>query len=156
MKQVEQTKFGGPDAPREEQGDCFAACLASILELSLAEVPSFTPRQGSEYLTPSGKHWWDEALDWLAEHNLTILPLKAGVMQEEGFIPVKDSVGFYRGSYQLLTTHGPRGYDHTVVASAGRVVWDPHPQREMGIGEPDEWWLLVPIDPSKCSATKED
>ncbi|MCH6575571.1 MAG: hypothetical protein IH795_10285, partial [Bacteroidetes bacterium] len=35
---VNQTKFGGSDAPIEEQGDCFRACLASILELALDEV----------------------------------------------------------------------------------------------------------------------
>ncbi|KKL84801.1 hypothetical protein LCGC14_1961060, partial [marine sediment metagenome] len=38
MKPIYQTRFAGPDAPVAEQGNCFAACLASILECSLEEV----------------------------------------------------------------------------------------------------------------------
>lgn len=39
MKPVMQTKRGGSGAPPEERGDCLAACLASLLEVPIEDVP---------------------------------------------------------------------------------------------------------------------
>lgn len=38
-----QTRNGGPDSPPEEQGDCFRACICSILELPLDAFESPSP-----------------------------------------------------------------------------------------------------------------
>lgn len=41
MKPVHQTLFGSSDAPQAERGNCFPACIASLLEIELSDVPHF-------------------------------------------------------------------------------------------------------------------
>ncbi len=43
MRRVYQTRFAGPNVPPEDQGNCFAACFASILEVDLADVDFLFP-----------------------------------------------------------------------------------------------------------------
>jgi hypothetical protein len=62
MIPVPQTKRGGPDAPPEERGDCFDACLASILEVPLESVH-----------VAHDDHWWDHAQAAAARHGYRIL-----------------------------------------------------------------------------------
>jgi hypothetical protein len=57
MKPVKQTKFG----PIE--GNCFAACLASILELAIEEVNCDLKSEG----------WWENLQAWLRPKNLYFL-----------------------------------------------------------------------------------
>ena len=49
MKPVDQTILTAPG------GNCFAACVASILELPLADVPNFC----------SEERWWNALQIWL-------------------------------------------------------------------------------------------
>lgn len=56
MKPVEQTKLTYPD------GNCFAACVATLLELPLEAVPDF-----------KGDGWYDAWLEWLKLRNLTFI-----------------------------------------------------------------------------------
>ncbi len=52
MKPVTQTRRGGPDVPPAERGDCWDACLASILELPIEAVP--VPHSDDP-----AESWWD-------------------------------------------------------------------------------------------------
>src|SRR5260370_22421604 len=54
MKPVTQSLVG-------EEGNCFAACVASILEMSLVEVPNFCAVDNG---------WWAAFQAWLAERGL--------------------------------------------------------------------------------------
>ena len=38
MFKVNQTCFGGKDAPLEQQGNCFQACVAMVLQIPLEEA----------------------------------------------------------------------------------------------------------------------
>lgn len=57
MKPVHQTNF------QRGTGNCFAACLASILEMPLEEVPNFC-HEGSD---ADGSTWLERTARWLEE-----------------------------------------------------------------------------------------
>lgn len=59
MKPVEQT------IARPPKGDCFRACIASILEMPIADCPN-PPSD------PDG-HWWNEWIDWLRPRGLELI-----------------------------------------------------------------------------------
>lgn len=110
MIPVYQTKFGGPTAPREQQGNCYAACIASILELTLEEVPS---------IPATGPDWWDVWRDWLAERGLTAYCLRAGFPEQTW------------PGYTVGIVPSQRGrWDHAVVCLDGEVVHDPNPNNK--------------------------
>lgn len=56
MKEVFQTKFG------LNQGNCLSACIASILEVSIEDVPDF-PTTG----------WFDVLINYCLANNLTLM-----------------------------------------------------------------------------------
>lgn len=56
MIPVDQTKFG-------DEGNCYQACLASILEIGIDEVPTFS----------SSSNWVREVQQWLEQRGLAML-----------------------------------------------------------------------------------
>lgn len=121
MNQVEQTIFAPPD------GNCLAACVASILELPLEAVPNFHE-----------EGWYFKWCDWLAPMNLKWVSFP---YQGSEWIP---------SGYSILGAQSPRfDYLHAVVCFDGQIVWDPHPERHMGVGEWKDWTVFVVLDPSK-------
>lgn len=124
---VTQTRFGGPDAPPHERGNCFGACLASLLCVSLDE---FTP---ISEVHPD--HYWEKAVSIVARYGVSIVPCYLELLAEG----------------TLCEAHGksPRGdWLHSVVWRAGYgMVHDPHPSRD-GLAEaPETGTVLVPLDP---------
>lgn len=108
-------------------GNCFAACLASVLELPLEQVPNFMDE---------GTGWYDRYNDWLAGRNLRIFTYRGDLKPPTG--------------YAILGAGSPRFNGmHAVVTHNGEIVWDPHPQSEMGVGEWIDWTLIIPLDPAK-------
>jgi hypothetical protein len=100
MRPVDQTTYG-PD-----NGNCFSACLASILEIPLEEVPVFL-----------GTHW-DDFLPWLAERGLS-----ASIYPRKEYVPP---------GFSIAGGHSKRfaGRKHACVAYNGMVVHDPHFSRD--------------------------
>lgn len=143
MIPVKQTTRGGADAPPEERGDCFSACLASLLELDLAEVPRFCELDGD----------WTPAINqWLAGLGLAYVELG----YSDYTVEVRKRLGWH-----VVSGRSPRGHRHSVVAQGGELVHDPHMDVE---GEPklephdphnlDDAWtigVLIPLDPADWS-----
>lgn len=128
MRPADQTSFGVPG------GNCFSACVATLLSVPTAEVPYFMGE--ADWLTPLA--------EWL---------------RPRGFYPVylrlQEGAGAWRpqGLYVLggESVRGP----HAVVARGDEVVHDPHPSRA-GLLKHEDATLLVPFDPSPlagCTAT---
>lgn len=122
MKPVDQDSFYDPD--KGTKGNCLTAAVASILELSLSEVPNF--------------HESEEGF-WFGF---------AKFLRERGFVFIE----FHHNDPQLdcyYLAHGksPRT-DHSVVMRAGKLAHDPHPSRAGLVSEPQLVTILVPIDPS--------
>jgi hypothetical protein len=130
MIPIDQTTFGIPE------GNCFSACVASLLHLPIAEVPNFC-KAGYENPDRQGPDDWPRNfIRWL---------------QARGFFPVfakgTPPYEFYGNFFWIAGGTSPRG-PHAVVMYGDRMVHDPHPSR-VGIEEVEDWTILVPVDPGK-------
>ncbi len=119
MKPVDQTTFGVPG------GNCFSACVASLLELPIEEVPHF----GSD------DTWWATFQAWLKTRDLYAVLFK--VDSDEQRPP----------GLHIVSGRSPRHSAlHAVVGEGAKIVHDPHPSRD-GLVSIDDVVLLVPFDP---------
>jgi len=145
MIPVTQTRTGAP------KGNCTEACIASLLECSLEEVPSLWHEDDGEEgpRDPTGQRNFqlyafivsrgfffacyrfehDYPLTELAQQ-FKRLPVPAVTHMEQGYI---------------IGGHTPDGVPHAVVGGVGGVVHDPNPSRR-GIVTFDEVTVLVPLD----------
>lgn len=110
MKRVMQTKRGGSQVPPEERGDCWAACLASLLEVPIGDVP-VPHSDGPEH------HWFDETQRALIAH---------------GYRAVCASIHCYPSGYWIaavpslnLKRSDGEPEPHVVVMHDGHVAHDP-------------------------------
>ena len=105
MKPVMQTVFG-------ENGNCMQACVASLLELPLEDVPHF-PISG-QFL----------ALErYLKQFDIRPVAYPVGTIHPYNV-------------YYIGAGISPRGLRHAVVCKDLLVVHDPHPD-DTGLAEPD-------------------
>lgn len=131
MKPVYQTQFGGSEAPASEQGNCLAACLASIFEYSLTDVPDF-----GLYLNDGT--WYKVLQDWLRPRNLELIVITA-----TGDHPT----GIHILAVKSTTLKNPDD-GHVVVVHGNTVIHDPNPHSK-GVGEKEQYWVFSVLDPSK-------
>ncbi len=110
MKAVTQTRVG-------EDGNCFAACLASILELPIYDIPEF----GGD------DEWLGNVQAFLAGHGLYYVQISP----DEPSVEAAFSIGEV---YHTIEGISPRGGPHAIVGRNGRPCWDPHPQDGTGRG----------------------
>jgi len=128
---VFQTRFG-------EDGNCLAACIASICEVPLDDVPQPTR----------------EELASVEQWHLYLVRLHEGFLWARGvyLLPVSYLTNTAQSvapmGYSILTGRSPRtgGY-HSVVCFDGEVVHDPHPQGKGELGEWHNWQVFVSLDP---------
>jgi hypothetical protein len=100
VQPVDQTSYGILD------GNCFSACIASILEVPLGDVPYFWgPRQA----------WFAR---WLAGQGLAVALYPRGVHVPWGYSIAGGPSARFAGRM------------HACVALDGVVVHDPHPSRD--------------------------
>jgi len=118
MKPVDQTKFGDPD------GNCFAACLASLLECPIEDVPKFQSKPKI--------YWMDVYDNWLGQFGLGVFSTTT-----DPFLHAEWHMELIAGG------NGPRGIPHTVLWKRGKMIHDPHPSRAGLIGEPTEYYIIV-------------
>lgn len=103
MISVYQTKFGG------EEGNCLAACLASIFELPIEAIPDF----GEDAL------WFARFEAWMVE-NFGLQPVDLAISPLSDWRPK---------GYHLICGKSPRGdFEHAIVGRNGEAVHDPHPE----------------------------
>jgi hypothetical protein len=102
--------------------NCFDACLASVLELPLDASPHYK----------GNGNWIEHYNAWLGTHGFRLVMLPEDEPAPKG--------------YHLAAHRSPRGaHLHSVVVLDGEVVWDPHPERHMGLGERVRWDVLEPV-----------
>lgn len=121
MKPVDQTKFG------HGEGNCFAAAIASVLELPIDLVPGVTPDE-------AWGSYMERLRAWLSEHDHNYIEVK-----HDGF----ESHDKRHWGWHLICAKGPRNRDtgqaiyHAVVGFNGDLKHDPHPSRR-GVLPPSE------------------
>lgn len=124
MKPIHQTLFGMPD------GNCIAACVASILELEGVELPSLAREND-----------WLEALNrWLRQLGQ---PWRAVCFYPS---PAQLHYTMLPGVLLCAGGKGPRGHGHMVVWRDGAVVHDPHPEGGGLVGPVEDVLVLFPLD----------
>lgn len=123
MIPVDQTKFGNPE------GNCFNACLASILEIPLESIPDIMRDAWND-------SWFTDYCKWMEQFNLTLAMLTFGSWLPPG--------------YSILSGEAERGLEHSVVAFSGKMVHDPHPSH-VGLieGKERDWIIFAVLNPSK-------
>ena len=138
MKPVDQTFLDDRD------GNCFEACVASILECRLDDLPHL----GDRKLECRG--WFTTMARAVAERGWHLI-LTHGAWTDVGENQVADDPGNSRAS-----SLAPPGYaiaggpsdrcaaGHAIVCLDGAPVHDPHPSRAGLSGPVEEWYLLLP------------
>jgi hypothetical protein len=130
MRPVDQTRFGSPD------GNCFAACVASLLEIPLEEAPDLMKLPD----------WYVAFEEWLRPRGL--YPV--------GFSCDGEPPGWALAGLHILSGGSPRGdFLHSVVARGREIVHDPHPSRD-GLRSLKDRIVLVPLDPAWPSVVRPD
>jgi len=106
MIPVMQTEFG-------EKGNCFSACLASLFDLHIEEVPNFFLTHGS-----NATDWWNGVRQWLKikRYGLITLELNQFLLEE------------LKG-YYIVSGQSPRELQHSTIWRNGTMVHDPHPDK---------------------------
>lgn len=139
MKALDQTILATDEHGNDAEGNpgnCYQACVASILEVPLHEVPHFAALPGE---------WWTNILTWAHTQGLIATALYPDDSERIEGIHAKGTVlGI------IAVGPSPRGdYRHSIIVSADpdhRVLHDPHPSRA-GITSIDAleiWWLPDP------------
>jgi len=102
MIQIKQTRFA-------DKGNCYQACLASLLELPLEQVPDFC----NEFRST----WLMEVQIWL------------GGLYDLGLLHVApaDTQVIPPNTYHIITGMSDRGRMHSVIGKDRKMVFDPHP-----------------------------
>lgn len=141
MTPVKQNRFGlnvANEPSTEAPGNCYAACIASILDIPLEHVPDEL-----EFWKPGMKpieSWrpYEKKLHrWLHDnHKLIILEMPLKVVMYNGPLDCFDN-------YCVLSGPSPRDNKvlHAVVASGRNLVHDPHPENKFLAGDSDNWWV---------------
>lgn len=112
MIEVEQTRFGGPNEPIGEAGNCFAACLASVLEVSICSLPE----------VPHIEKHFEEYDEWLKFHGLGMVCMAHDWDRciFPGYLIAGCESAFYADQVA-------KGGGHVVIVKDGEVVWNPNP-----------------------------
>jgi hypothetical protein len=123
MTPVKQTKLYAPDGIGN--GDCFAACLASLLDLPLWMVPPFDQMFGRV-------DWRIRIDEWLGRmHGMALIRTPAHIIE---LLP----------EFYIACGPGKRGVNHSVIYRQGALAHDPHPSND-GILEVEWTWHLEPL-----------
>lgn len=145
-----QTLFG------EGNGNCFAACVASLLGVDLSDVPNLNHQD----LDKDGSYWIWRWNKWLGKlgYGITCLPYHTG----EG---CDDNEPYYidlaTGQYVIVTGMSPRDFSmhHSIICVIDnkigeqgerrivvKGVFDPHPDNDWVVGS-DHMIVLTQLNP---------
>lgn len=126
MKPIDQTRLHD----EQTEGNCFEACLASILEMSIEDVPDFGGLAEGQ--------WWFDLEAFLKPLNL-----------KQVYFPTGSGYCFDGECFHIRAGKSPRGdFKHAVVGWGADTVHDPHPSKA-GIEDESGIYIFVSIDPSE-------
>jgi hypothetical protein len=123
MRPVKQDRLYSPEGIGN--GNCFAACLASLLDIPLWMVPPFDQMFGRD-------GWRQRVDEWLERIHRLELVDTAGHQPDK--LP----------EFYIASGMSPRGVKHSVIYSGGKLVHDPH-FSDTGIAAVEWTWHLEPV-----------
>lgn len=132
MIPVTQTKVVVKNSKGEMvvRGNCFAAVVASLLELPITEVPNVEVLFDVEEVT-----WYGIMQAFIRSKGYDLVTnnafLRAFHQDEE--CDIYDAK-YTLNKYYIVSAMSPRGVMHCVIYKNGKMIHDPHPSRD-GIDE---------------------
>jgi len=126
MKRVYQTNFG-------KSGNCFQACVASVLELELVQVPDF--------VNDSKTEWFSNLRDWLKNYNLGVVNVDFTELSISDITQI--SSGFCIAQGQKPNRDNVK---HAVVMNNVCLSHDPLPDGE-GLEIVEQVMFFIPFNP---------
>ena len=135
MKKIDQTTFGGKDAPVAEQGNCFQACVATVLQMPLEEAYSCIGIQAHA-------DWLGDFNKWLEQYGLGCFYI---FHTKENPVKTTEIKGFCIAECMSETLYN--GERHTVVMKDHfELFHDPNPHAKEQ-GELQGVYIFVPLEP---------
>jgi hypothetical protein len=134
MKPIYQSLFGSPDGPSDQLGNCYPACIASLLDLDLEDVPHFYQ------LHRNKEDFLDEVLRFLHARQMTTIRFPYAPWMHR----------YAPGALGIFSGASPRDSRllHSVVGQLTKHGWklihDPHPEQN-GIADPKDVEFLFPL-----------
>ena len=136
--------------------DCFRACLASLLELPIDEVPHFVRKYGNRKVG-----WVTYLRNWLAKRGLTVIIIGANDRNWNTLPNILHIVcGFSNiknwECYDDLIDQKLNERVHAVIAKGNKLIFDPnHKQRNFFLNnELVKRYFILPLDISKWSISE--
>lgn len=120
MHPVDQTKFYGETT----RGNCLEACLASILNKTLGEIPTFAPDGPATTVSD----YYDAFEAYLESIDYAYMLFHGPVISDK---------------YHIAVGTSERGVKHAVVRRNGEIIHDPHFSRA-GLQTIDHVYFLIP------------
>lgn len=131
MKPIQQTIFVSP------HGNCLQACVASIFELELDQVPNFV----------DDKNWLYALQEFCAIFG--VFPYIVDLRNRDPGI----QFGYEGKWFSIVTGKSPRGpYLHAVVSYNGKIIHDPYPGGDGKLGDLVDEIVFVVKDVSRYIA----
>lgn len=149
MKPVHQDQFGNGKGDGLPMGNCFAACVASILEVGLRDVPHFYEIHADN---PDNAAVWWSIVEWLQNVGWSLYAIDCG-LEWRGHAVRTIGPGLVIGSGE-----SPRfpGVAHAVVGRFVDGEWvtvhDPHPSGDGLTGDPTYVEVLFRLIPAELAA----
>lgn len=126
MRPVMQTRL---HLQGEPPGNCYAAAIASLLEVPIEEVPWPGEENRGDWGT-----YWPRVARYLDSKGVVLIHVPYSDEEEDsGIAPhirpwtTRDELG-QPGPYYIANGLGPRGNQHSVVMRDGKLEHDPHPE----------------------------
>jgi len=136
MKPVMQTRTG-------KGGDCFQACVASVLELQLEDVPDFCNVYSED-------EWFLKFCSWLNQYGMT------AIMVKNDGKAVLDKI--LTGTYTLaggMSAARPKML-HEVVWKDHKMVHDPAPEQMGLVNKPDDLICFIALSPAVANRVSNE
>lgn len=120
----------------QEPGDmkCFCACIASIFEIPLNQVPIIF-----------NETWRIETQRWLSQYNLFYMDIAGPDLIAESKELI-DKYIFPHCGFHLISGMSSRNMRHSVVAYRGEIVHDPYPGSDKVITR-EEYGFFISLNP---------
>lgn len=132
MIPVTQTKVNVKNSNEETvvYGNCFAAVIASMLEVPITEVPNV-----EVFFHMPHPHWsiimdtWLKSKGWelWGDDRYRVFHCE---MESDEYLGLSEHYMTLRGNLYLASGLSARGVRHICIYKTGQLVWDPHPSRE--------------------------
>ena len=137
MKKVDQQIHNPP----EQLGTCFRACIATVLEIEVDDMPPFEKMMFQK----KAGNWKGTFFKWAYDNGYGICEWEMNFIHERDKYP--DAIVIPDDEILIASGRSPRhdSTNHSVVWKDGEILHDPHPSRDGLASEPFIFTYIFPI-----------